>query len=127
MFKISYLQKLLGRVDKVKLVREILVVLLVPYAIFLYKFFTDLQSLSKISNFNLLMQNTGLFLVIILPFVGLIVAILFIRQIDNWEDSKGNKRHKELLDSIDSLTHEIRLDREARNERNNSNKRDNNL
>jgi hypothetical protein len=108
------LKRLLGRIDKVKLVREIIVLAMVAYVGWLWNFVTDLKSLSLTTNFDYLAQNTPFYFVIISPFVILIIAILFVRKIDNWEDKKSNDRHSEIVKKFDELITEIRKEREGR-------------
>lgn len=55
------LKKLIGRVDKVKIVRELLMVALIPYGAFLYKFISEVQALSKLEDINRLMQTQPAF------------------------------------------------------------------
>lgn len=121
------LRKIIGRVDKVKLVRDLLLIVFLAT----YTYFSPLVSeLSKVGNteeFNqLVLNNPIIYYVLLIPVAILIGMLLFIHKIDSWEDKKAENRHKDLLkaiqdnplnNSVQELINEIRQDR---NERKNS-------
>jgi hypothetical protein len=111
----NFLKRLLGRIERMSLLREMLLIALVPCILFAYKFYDDLQSLSKAKDFNTLAQNTPFDFVIVLPYLGLLIILVGVWWIDHRDSKKQDKRHEDLLEVINGLTKEIRKDREDRN------------
>ena len=100
------------------------------FFIFLSPTLSELLTASNWSELNKIFQaNQLLPYILVLPFVVLVLMLVFVHKIDNWEDQKAGKRHQELLDairnnplnsSVQELINEIRQDR---NERKNKDKK----
>lgn len=129
------LKRVIGRIDKMRLLRDILLVLFTLVFTQVLPFVNELLDPSKQAGLiKILIDNPLIAAVLMIPFICLFVLIVYIHQIDTFENSDVAKRHTELLKKIDSfqqaitngvteaitpLIDEIRKDR---NERNNSNK-----
>ncbi len=119
----------IGRVNKVGVLRDLLLMGFAAFFIFLSPTLSELLTASNWSELNKIFQaNQLLPYILVLPFVVLVLMLVFVHKIDNWEDQKAGKRHQELLDairnnplnsSVQELINEIRQDR---NERNNKDK-----
>lgn len=125
------LQKLIGRIDKVKLIRDLLFMGFAAFLVFLSPTISELLTVNNWSELNELFQaNQLLPWLVMLPFIVLGIMLCFARKIDAWEsretDKKADKRHQELLsairdnpfnNSVQELINEIRQDRNERNNR----------
>ncbi len=115
----SLLKRIVGRIDKVKLVRDIFLTILVLTSGFLFQYIGDLNRMSFTDMMEFLSTGTLsaiLFIIVFsMPFLLVGLLLIFIRKIDAWEDEKMDDRFNELVDAINTLISEIRQDRNERN------------
>lgn len=98
------LLKIIGRINKVKLVRDLILIALVPYIAFLAPALSQLTDAKNQDELNRLFQAQPLlYWFLLAPFAVLGVMLLFIHKIDAWEDAKAEKRHQELLEAIKGI------------------------
>jgi hypothetical protein len=106
MFKriVTLLRRIGRRIDKVELVRDLLLVVFLATFGYFYPAISDLIRLWDSPSFNkVVLDNPMLYLVILMPFGILGLMLLFIHKIDAWVDVKAERRHQELLKAIRSI------------------------
>lgn len=119
----SLLRRIVRRIDKVKVLRDLILIIFVLLFAYLAPTLSELLNAGNWDEFNRIFQDNQLLpYIVALPFVVLGLMLLFIRTIDKWEDDKAEKRHQALLEAIQSnslllqgLINEIRQERNERN------------
>lgn len=98
------LLKIVGRINKVILVRDLILVAFISLLAYVAPSYAELLKPSKLLElYNSIQANPvliTLLLPLLLPFAILITMLGYIQKIDIWEDAKAIKRHEELLQAI---------------------------
>jgi hypothetical protein len=107
----DFLRKLIGRVDKVKLVRDLLLLVFGAFFVYLSPAVSDLTNVSNWPDFNRIFQaNPILPWIILIPFVALILMLVFIHKIDNWVDSKQDDKLDKMVKLLEAMAEKQGVD-----------------
>jgi uncharacterized membrane protein len=94
-------KQIVGRIDKVKLLRDIILIFVVFVLGIVFPFVNEMLKPDELSKFSeSIGDNYIIWILLAIPFLVLILMACYINQIDTWEDAKAITRHNELKTGI---------------------------